>query len=219
MENEIVKYLMMMASLMQGGDRITQDAAKFLFDRLKTYPEKSVIKALNRCLAELKFFPSFSEIVDRIDDGRPDVEEAWALLPHDERSSVVWTDEMRKAFAVANPLLIEGDMISARMAFKESYQKEVANARSNGAPVVWSPSFGYDKTMRVNAIVTALEKNRIQIKHAVAMLPEILDLAPNNKQVLEYKKKLNLEFFDEEHEQSENATKVMKQITTSFKGF
>lgn len=173
MENNIVKYLMTMASVMQGGERITGDAAKFLHDRLKEYPEKSVTDALNRCLHELKFFPSFSEIVERIDDGRPNDDEAWAMIPQDEIGSVVWCEEMRMAYAVAYPLIKIQDMIAARMAFKKTYSELVTTARARKIPVKWSPSFGTDRSSRVKAVNAAIEARRISHDSAVKLLPEL----------------------------------------------
>jgi hypothetical protein len=176
MENNIVKYLMTMASVMQGGDRITGDAAKFLHDRLKEYPEKSVIDALNRCLHELKFFPSFSEIVERIDDGRPNDDEAWAMIPQDEMGSVVWCEEMQAAYRVAYQLIKAQDMIAARMAFKKTYSEAVTLARAKKIPVRWTPSFGVDRSSRIMAINAAIDARRLSIEAAATLLPELPEI-------------------------------------------
>ena len=56
-------------------------------------------------------------------DGRPGVEESWALAlsSRDEADTVVWTKECAEAFASCQTVLLLGDEIGARMAFKEAY--------------------------------------------------------------------------------------------------
>lgn len=103
--------------------------------------------------------------------GRPGVEEAWAMIPHDEESSVVWTEEMREAFNVARPKLLEGDPIAARMTFKEVYPKLVATAREKGSPVRWEPSLGLDRTTHAPTLLEAVRKGRISQSHAQSLLP------------------------------------------------
>ncbi len=151
-----------------------------------------------------KFFPLPAQLVmiAHANDGRPGAEEAWALIPKNETDSVVWSNEMREAFAVASSLLEDGDAVAARMAFKQAYEKSVSDARKNKKPVTWQPSFGYDKAGRVQAVVHAMDKNRISIAHAVSMYPELPDAAPNNPQVIEYKLKTVLLHCDKDTKQA-----------------
>ncbi len=60
------------------------------------------------------FMPTASHIRAAIsgfaeNDGRPGPEEAWALVPKDEETSVVMTEEMAAAAGAARPLIEGGD--------------------------------------------------------------------------------------------------------------
>lgn len=77
-------------------------------------------------------------------DGRPDENEVWAIaqVSRDEADTVVWTEEMAQAFDIARPLLIKGDEIGGRRAFKEAYKRLVNEARSINRPTKWIVSAG-----------------------------------------------------------------------------
>jgi hypothetical protein len=154
------------------GRTFTPAAAKLLADDLSTYDEQPVLRALSRCRKELKPGQFCLEaITSRIDDGRPGPEEAWAMLPHDEYKTVVWTDEMVAAWSVALPLIEEGEMVSARMAFKEAYTKAITEAREQRIPVKWSASLGHDKNGREAALLDAVEKGRLSAPQVKTLLP------------------------------------------------
>jgi hypothetical protein len=139
---------------------------------LATYPEHQVLAALNRCRRELKPRQfSLAAVIERIDDGRPTPEIAWAMVPKDERSSVCWTTEMREAFRAAYPLIKEGESVQARMAFLEAYRSQVQLARDARLPVEWELSLGYDKDGRELVVLDAAEKGRITVAAACAALP------------------------------------------------
>lgn len=125
-----------------------------------------------------KFMPKPADLICRLggkpaDDGRPGPDEAWAMIPHDEDGSVVWTAEAAKAFAVAQPLIAAGERIAARMAFLEVYRREVDEARQAKRPVQWTPSLGHDPTQRDAALVTAVERGRLTVEQAQALSPLI----------------------------------------------
>jgi hypothetical protein len=84
-----------------------------------------------------------------------------------EEDSVVWCDEERTAYSACRPLLLESDLIGARMAFKERYEKELAEARSTGKPPRWSVSVGYDVQNRLSTLATAVEQNRLTLASAL----------------------------------------------------
>src|SRR5580692_1153047 len=79
--------------------RTVSDAAAtmFLVD-LAGFNSEEIKAALAKCRKELKTFPSVADVISRIDDGRPGIEEAWALVPKDEEGSVVWSDEIAEAY-------------------------------------------------------------------------------------------------------------------------
>lgn len=153
------------------GRELTPDAVQVYASDLSEYPEDAVLAALARCRRELRGFPSIADILARIDDGRPGVEEAWAMLPQDESASVVWTDEMREAYGVAQRLMSD-DMVAARMAFKEAYSKLVADARAQKRPTRWEPSLGHDKATHAPVLRHAAEKGWLTHEHVSALLPE-----------------------------------------------
>ncbi|KDR39183.1 hypothetical protein BG61_34330 [Caballeronia glathei] len=153
------------------GTNLSEAAAKMLLTDLADYDERAVLVALSKCRRELKGRLTLAEIISRIDDGRPGAEEAWAVLPFDEGTSVVWTEEMSKAFWVAYPLIEEGEKVAARMAFKESYLRLVAEAREHRIPAHWTASLGHDKDGRQPVLAAAVEKGRISKSHACALIP------------------------------------------------
>jgi len=111
-----------------------------------------------------RFAPTPADIVGKIEarlarDGRLGVEEAWArsLPALDERQTVVWCEEMAEAFAVARPLLVQGDTVGARMAFRETYARLIEHSRSNREQPRWHVSEGRDPALRVAAVRAAVE--------------------------------------------------------------
>lgn len=83
------------------------------------------------------------------------------MLPFDEATTVVWTEEMSGAWGVALPLLEEGDRVAARMAFLESYRTRTQRARDAGTPVNWTVSFGHNAELRQAALAEAIRHGRI----------------------------------------------------------
>lgn len=138
------------------GTQLSQAAAKVMAADLAPYPEHQVIVALGRCRKELKGRLTIADVVQRLDDGRPGPEEAWAMLPHDESKTLAWTEEMAGAWGVSQGL--KDDRVAARMAFLETYRSRVQKARDAGTPVKWSVSFGWasiyeDRLHVVNSLV------------------------------------------------------------------
>lgn len=148
-------------------------------DLAARFSDQQIMAALTRVMRECDWI-TLKAINERIpgagtDDGRPDVEIAWAMCPKTEEVSVVWTDEMATAFGVARPLLNDGDAIAARMAFKAAYAAEVILSRSKALPVKWQVSLGYDKNDRVRAVSEAVAKHRITTDAAMALVGDMRD--------------------------------------------
>lgn len=122
-----------------------------------------------------KFAPLPAGIAQRcvLMDGRPGVEEAWAiaLTSRDEAETIVWTQEMAEAFALCSPLLNGGDSVGARMAFKDVYTRLVASARLNRNPVRWSPSLGWDKEKRITVLERAVKVGLLPAPSVAGLLP------------------------------------------------
>lgn len=152
------------------GAELSEPAARMMATDLAQYPLEAVLSALTRCRRELKTRLTLAAVLERIDDGRPDGDEAWAMIPQDEAGSCVWTAEMAAAWGVAAPL-IETDRVGARMAFKDAYTRLVNQARADRTLVHWVPSLGHDVSGRERVIEEAVRLGRIGAAHAQKLLP------------------------------------------------
>lgn len=153
------------------GQALSPAAAEILAGDLGDFNESVIMAALARCRMELQGPMKVSDILARIADGRPDMDEAWAMIPPSEHASVVWTDEMAQAWGAVLPLLNAGDVSGARAAFRETYAKAVLEARIRREPAHWTPSLGSDVADRERALLDALRKRRLSIKHVKQLLP------------------------------------------------
>lgn len=153
------------------GQSLSSAAAEILAEDLGDFSETAVLAALARCRMELQGPLKVADILARIDDGRPEAEEAWAMMPESELASVVWTDEMALAWGIALPLLNIGDYGGARAAFRESYTTAVLRARVLRKPVHWMPSLGSDVAARERVLLDAVRKGRLSAAHAEQLLP------------------------------------------------
>lgn len=155
---------------------LSEIAVKVMLDDLARYPEHQVMGALTRCRRELKGRLTIADVLTRLDDGRPGVEEAWAMVPKGEDATVVWTEEMAQAMSVVHDL-IDRDEIAARMAFKEAYQRLCQAARDRNLPVSWSVSLGWDAQGREQVIREAVDKGRLTSEQATIYLPNFAEPA------------------------------------------
>lgn len=160
------------------GKPFSQAAAMMLVHDLEGFDERAVLAALTRCRKELTGAQfNVAAIIARIDDGRPGPQEAWSMIPMDESQSVVWTQEMIDAWAVAEKQLDGKGNIQARMAFLEVYTKRVTEARDQRVKPVWRVSAGTDKAQLETVLATAVQKGRIALAHAKTIMP-LLDAPP-----------------------------------------
>jgi hypothetical protein len=149
---------------------------------LADIPKNHLRRAVKSAIDELKWFPKVAELRElagalpsSISDGRPGPEEAWARMPkgeHIEDDTVVWCEEERSAYDACRGLLLDGDQIAARMAFKERYERELAESRSQGRPVRWTVSAGYDVGHRLTILAVAVETNQISLETALQFVPD-----------------------------------------------
>ena len=113
-------------------------------------------------------------------DGRPVADEAWgiALQANSEDATIVWTPEIRSAWAAAEPIINEAnDKIGARKAFMAAYDRLVDRARGHGEPVKWEVSLGHDPQLREQALALSASLNRISSSTANAMIEMVRPLA------------------------------------------
>ena len=174
------------------GQEMTDAALAMVIRDLESYPPEGVAAALSRCRRELRRI-SLADILERIPGGHPGPEEAWGIVArclNDERVTVVWTDEIAQAFGAA--LGLQDDQVAARMAFKETYSRIVAEARDARKPIVWRASLGHDPAGREGPLLHAAELGRLPAAHVAKLLPHLAEpggslqklLAGSVKQIL-----------------------------------
>ena len=150
------------------GQELSQTAVLVMAEDLAGFPESAVLSAIQRTRKECTRLV-LAHIIERIDDGRPGPEEAWQMIPRDEASSVVWTDEM----AEASGGIDLGDKVAARVAFLERYRSLVSRARNDGVPVKWWPSLGHDPAGRATVIREAVERGRLSYDRGRQLVPAL----------------------------------------------
>lgn len=154
------------------GTQFSEAAQLVMLRQLAVYPSRQVLAAIERCAVEVKGRLTLPDIVQRLDDGRPGVEEAWAMMPKAEQDAGCVTDEMSEAWGAAAHLY-SADQIGARMAFKESYLAALTRNRRAAVPTKWRVSAGWDKASTEAAAIEGLKAGRLSEGEALQyILPE-----------------------------------------------
>ena len=191
---KLLEQLAITAELM--GQQISPTALSVMAQDLARYPQEIVVEALTNLRRESKYRMTLAAVIEQVErlqpDGRPGADEAWAMIPMDEYTSAVMTQEMSEALHVAQPLLDAGDKIAARMAFKEAYARIVDANKRNGVQPSWFPSLGQDPQGRDAVLAEAVRLGRLGAEHAIGLLPPekiapMLQSAGEEKLALEYK--------------------------------
>lgn len=189
-KQEFARTLRLTLSL-YGNDSKNPELLAFWFSLLKYHSIESVSKALAIHAAKSKFSPKpadILEIIDRVNpDGRPGADEAWAMIPRDEYTSAVMTEEIAEAYGIAKPLLDDGDQVAARMAFKEAYVRIVGKNKLAGIAPKWFPSLGRDLAIRETVINEAVRLGRLGFEHAAKSVPAIADRVQSQRLSIEDK--------------------------------
>ena len=159
------------AMLSRGSYQPNAASSALFFRAMQAYPLAVVRKALEAHIADPqrgRFVPVPADLIAQIDgaaaqDGRPDVEEAWAIAVRasDEADTIVWTAEIAEAWGVCSPVFHLNDEVGARMAFKAAYSRMVSTARAAREPVQWCPTIGHDTARRNDAITRAVESGQL----------------------------------------------------------
>lgn len=173
-------------ALLGKGNNPSATAKAMFFRALAQYPLAAVQDGFDAHVKDPqrgRFAPTPADVVAQIeglaaDDGRPGADEAWAMCSRaaDESETVVWSAEMSEAYAVAMPLMQEGDQIAARMAFKEAYTRMVEDARRARRPVSWSVSLGHDSSKRHGALVAAEARGLLGSSEVLRLSPPKADM-------------------------------------------
>ncbi len=151
------------------GTQFTEAAVRAICDQLATYPVPLVLRALERCGRELQTRLTLAAILQRIDDGRPAADAAWALVwPCDEARTLVAPDEALQAVQEVRHL----EETAARMAFRARYEELVREAREVRRPAHWAVSLGTDPEGRRRALTAAEQAGRLPQGEAQRLLGE-----------------------------------------------
>jgi hypothetical protein len=170
---EVIKSLMVVIEMTRA--EVGDAAQQMILDELSGYPKDLALKALHKCLKELRpgqFY--IGAVLDRIDLGHPSPELAWAMASKaaDEGEAVLWTDMMAQAWGQVYPLVAEGDKIAARMAFKECYGAALEDAQLHRRMPVWELSPGTDRKRTNEVLAMAVRQGHISLECAeVLALP------------------------------------------------
>lgn len=158
------------------GQPLSDAAVNALLDDLEHYPEHDVLKALDRCRKELRKI-TLTDVIERLPDQHPGVEEAWNIVApwvtgRDEDRTFFWTMEMRLAAGAAGNL--SNDPVAARMAFKETYNELIREARANNTPPNWNMSQGFNRQLVAEAVTEAVKSGKISAAYGCTLLPRDL---------------------------------------------
>lgn len=157
-QEQLIMALMATAEVM--GNEIKPNVALIMVDDLSMYPLADVLQSLVRVRREHSGKLTLKLILDILSPlaGWLSANEAWALaLPAiDEKSTVVWTPEIAKAFEVARPILEDGDKIGARMAFIPAYDRIINQAKLANRTPSYEVSAGWCPHNRDLAIQNAV---------------------------------------------------------------
>ena len=135
------------------------------FELLKGYPLAIVIEGIKaHCIDPVRgqFPPKPADIVAQMEKWKPQrisADEAWTMVPRDESDTVVWTDEMAEAHAIAAK---EHDRVASRMAFKSAYDRIVERNKAQNIFPKWVISEGWCADKRSKAVSDALRLGRLK---------------------------------------------------------
>lgn len=156
------------------GQTITANAAALMAADLADYTKDQLAQAMHAVRLENKGRLSLNAILQQLDRvcGRYGAEEAWALAvqANDEAATVVWNDEISQAWEVVAPMARSKDLIGARMAFKQAYERITQQNRAVRRYPEVSVSIGWDRGKRIEAISLAHQQGLLALAAAKAIL-------------------------------------------------
>lgn len=184
MSPDLLKAIAITAELT--GTELSAPALKTIAADLSAYPLAAVFGALDRCRRELTGRLTLAAIIERIDDGWPTADEAWAIamLATDEAETVVWTAEIAQAWQIVQPIFQGRDRVGARVAFRETYDRLCRAARAEKRPAAWSVSIGWDAARREAALSSAVVAGYLPAAEAQKLLPGPRDVGPVGRLLL-----------------------------------
>lgn len=158
------------------GQTISENAAALMAADLSNFPQDQLRIALSRTRMECTGKLTLKAILDQLDalQGRLGGNEAWALAlrARDERETVVWTDEVAEAWAVAAPMANGRDLVGARMAFKDAYERITQQARDTLKRPEPRIAVGWDNARRISVVTAAHNDGHIPLALALRAVDE-----------------------------------------------
>lgn len=153
---------------------VTDDLVGIYWAILSDFLIEDVERAFVMHIKTSRFFPMPAELMELIPSAaiakHIGADEAWAiaLASFDERETVVWTQQIAEAKAIAQDVFNAGDEIGARMAFKDAYNRIIASASTPE----WQVCQGWDKDRRSDVVTKAVQLGRLPAGHEQRYLPD-----------------------------------------------
>jgi len=169
------------------GQQASTTKVNIYWSTVGQYPIESLRKAANAWVRKSEFMPKPADLIKFMSGAgnhlSPD--EAWsiAILASDETNTVVWTNEIAKAWSQAEIVYCNGDKIGARRTFIEAYERLVNESMMYCRPIEFFVSLGNDKSRRVDAINHAVFTGLLTKERANYYLPK----PENTISMIEYK--------------------------------
>jgi hypothetical protein len=155
------------------GARLSDAAIAMMVAELERLDRADVSAALSRARKEMHGRLSLADILDRLPNQHPGPEEAWSMIAPvltDQTKSLMWTQEMAKAYEAADDL--KGDEVAARMAFREVYSRLVGESRAAGKRPDWNLCAGWASEGRKECVRRAVSEGKLTVSEARRLLPE-----------------------------------------------
>ena len=149
--------------------KIERARVSVYWDALKHRDLDDIKAAINKHIQDAdrgRFFPLPADISHQLPkelDPWLTANEAWAACPKSESDSAALCHEISSALCIAQDLMDMGDMVAARMAFIEHYNRLVESAKSVGKKPEWFPSYGFDKELRYLADKQIVERHNLAL--------------------------------------------------------
>ena len=158
------------------GQQASTTKVNIYWSTIGQYPIDSLRRAANAWVRKSEFMPKPADLIKLMGGAgnhlSPD--EAWsiAILASDESNTVVWTNEIAKAWAQAEIVYRNGDKIGARRTFIEAYERLVNESMMHCRPLEVFVSLGENKEKRADAINHAVFTGLLTQERANHYLPK-----------------------------------------------
>lgn len=133
---EFAKQLTFALQAKNGDREVKKETIIFWFELFADYSIDAFKAALHRAVLDCsgRLDPAKVKQFLPCPLGHPTVEEAWNAAPKTEIESAYVTDEIMAAISAADDSIARGDMVAARMCFKEVYERNINQARIMNKP-------------------------------------------------------------------------------------